>query len=396
MLMEYQKRSAPNKGRYLFNNPILLVIIGSIDWFLELFYKSSKEKLKVSPKKILLCCQAHIGDAILASSVVPVIKSAFPQAQIGFLIHPGSIEVLTNNPHVSWVHTFSHWKLNRQNLSFWKKLSIHLKSRSRVVREIKANEYDLAIDLYPYFPNSIPLLFSVKIPLRLGWTSAGFAGLLTHGVDWRSDMGHVVEWHKKLLSTITACENYLKLARPEIFTSEDIKSQWQSISLNQSIPDRFLAFHIGAGGLHRRWQTQHWKQLAELCVNRGESIVLLGHGDEEQAICGDISAHVKNVYDMSGKLTWLLMTEAIAQSELLVGLESASGHIAAARQKPSVSIYSGTTQISIWRPFHPLSRVILHPVPCSPCYMSTGCEGMECIRLTTPETVFSEVTSICK
>ena len=302
MLTAQEIRSTPNKGRYLFNNPLLRGVIRSLDWLIELFSKPSRVPFTATPKRILLCCQAHIGDAILATSILPVVKSAFPDAQIGFLIHPGSIEILADNPGVKWVHTYNHWKLNRQNLPFWKKLLSYLKSRTQALKEIKANGYELAIDLYPYFPNSIPLLFSANVPLRLGWTSAGFGGLLTHGIDWQDNLGHVVDWHKHLLAMLSPCQTFLPLARPEIYTSDETREQWKKVAEKFDIPDNFVAFHIGAGGAHKYWPTENWQQLASHCVKIGRSIVLLGYGKEEQAICATIARNKCNkVYDFVRK-----------------------------------------------------------------------------------------------
>lgn len=394
MLAAHQIRPAPNKGRYLFHNPVLHVVIGSVDWLLGTVRKPSAKPLAVTPKKILLCCQAHIGDAIIATSVLPVIKAAFPDAQIGFLTHPSSIEVFTDNPRVTWVHTFSHWKLNRQNLSFWKKFLLYFQSRGRALNEIKAIGYDLAVDLYPYFPNSIPLLSSANIPLRLGWTSAGLGGLLSHALDWENGPAHVVDWHKRLLGQLIPCQPHLVLAKTELYTSDDIRAEWQKIASNFNILNGYITFHIGVGDIHRRWPTEHWKELAKLCVNAGLSIVLLGHGDEEIAICHEIAAVSPNTYDLSGKLSWRLMTEAIGQSQLLVGLESASGHIAAARNVRAINIYSGTTRTSVWKPFHSEARALVYPVACSPCYLPKGCVDMECIKLTTTDKVIAAIKEL--
>lgn len=397
MLAKHQIRSVSNKGRYLFHNRLLHLLIGGSDWVLQLFRKPSREPLVLAspPQKILICCHAHIGDAILVTSVVPVLKAAFPDVQLGFLIHPGSREVFLDNPKITWLHTINHWKLNRQNMPLWKKLVLYHQSRTTALEEIKAITYDVAIDLYPYFPNSIALLLFTRIPVRLGWTSAGLGSLLTHALDWQDNLGHIVDWHKRLLAMLMPCQKFLSLARPEIHTSSDTQQQWLDIATKLDIPESYVIFHVGAGGAYKYWPIEYWKQLASFCVKAGRSIVLLGYGDEEQALCREITRSTqRNVYDLSGKLTWRLMTEAIGGCTLLVGLDSSSGHIAAARERPSVSIYTGITKSSIWRPFHPLSKVIVHAVPCSPCYISEGCEGMECVRLTTPNTVLYEITSI--
>lgn len=394
MLPAHKIRASPNHGRYLFHNRVLRLAVGGVDLALELVRSPSPSLLTANPGKILVCNQAHIGDVIWASSALPVLRAAFPQARIGFLVHPASTVVLTGNPYVEWVHNFEHWKLNRRRTSFLQKLKSHLRSRSRAIREVKAVGYDLAIDLYPYFPNSIPLLFTARVPLRLGWTSGGFGGLLTHALDWEEAHEHMVDCHKKLLATILACRKHTELARPELYCSKAISEKWEKVMAEHSIPRVYVTFHIGVGAVHRRWPEENWRKLAKLCLDSGWSIVLLGHGEDEEKACTRIAHLSGAIFDLSGKLTWPLMAEAIGRSRLLVGLESASSHIAAARDVRAVCIYSGISHPSIWRPFHPAARVLVHPTPCSPCNLPTGCEGMECVRLTSPQAVFSQVQSL--
>lgn len=387
-------RRVPGPGRYLFRNPVLRGVIGGLDAVLETFHRPSPGPLAIRPGKILVCNQAHIGDAILATSVLPVLRAAFPEARIGFLVHPGSAGVLADHPDIAWAHCFSHWRLDRQESALWRKLARDGRSRFAAVRDIRAIGYDLALDLYPYFPNSIPLLFAAGIPLRLGWTSGGCGGLLTHALDWSPGPDHVVDHHRRLLGQIAACREHLPLARPRLHASETLRRQWRALAEARGIPAGFVAFHVGAGGVHRHWPGGHWRELAALCLEHGLSLALLGHGPREQAVCREVAGLSGAIHDLSGQLSWRLMTEAIGQARLLVGLESASGHIAAARAVPSVSIYSGTAQTSTWRPYHPAAKTLVHPVPCSPCHLSGGCPGMECVQGTTPAAVFAEIVRI--
>jgi hypothetical protein len=60
-------RSSPNRGRYLFHNAALRLVVGSIDLTLGLLRSPSRSSLVIDPRKILVCNQAHIGDVIWAS-----------------------------------------------------------------------------------------------------------------------------------------------------------------------------------------------------------------------------------------------------------------------------------------------------------------------------------------
>jgi ADP-heptose:LPS heptosyltransferase len=391
MLLAHQRRRFPNKGRYLFHNRALRALLGAVDFVLKLLPAPSQQAISATPRRILVCNQAHIGDAIWASSVLPVLQAAFPSARIGFLAHPASVGVLSGNPGLAWVHRFEHWRLNRSPLPLWRKLLLDLKSRRTALREIRAIGYEMAIDLYPHFPNSVTLLCASGIPTRLGWTSAGCGGLLTHALDWQYQTQHVVDWHKTLLAQIAACRPHLALAQPGLHGSAQLRSEWLAIAAQHSVPSEYLAFHVGTGGVHRRWPELHWQMLARMCTEVGHRLVLLGHGSDEEGLCRRIAALSESIIDLSGRLSWPQMSEAVAHARLLVGLESASAHVAAARDVPAVCIYSGISHASLFRPYHPRARVLVHPMPCSPCNMSAGCMQMECVRLTSAQTVFDAV-----
>ncbi len=44
----------------------------------------------------------------------------------------------------------------------------------------------------------------------------------------------------------------------------------------------------------------------------------------------------------------------------------------------SRAAYTGITHHSVFRPFHRIARVLVHPAPCSPCHITGGCDGVEC------------------
>lgn len=396
MLPAHLTRRLPNKGRYLFHNRALHAVLGAVDGVLDRWRPASQDVIDIRPRRILVCNQAHIGDAIWATAALPVLKAAFPSAKIGFLAHPTALGALADNPRLSWVHRVSHWKLDRSARPLWKKLVDDVRSRVRALREIRENRYDLAIDLYTHFPNSVALLRFSGIPVRLGWTSAGAGALLTHAAEWRYDMRHVVESHKRLLARIHACRPHLHLARPELHAAEGVQAQWADIATNEGVPQRYLAFHVGTGGVHRRWPDEHWLMLARLALDAGHALVLLGHGADETALCRRIAVAAPGALDLSGRLTWPQMSEAIAGAQLLVGLESASSHVAAARDVPVVAIYSGINHASLFGPYHRKARVLVHPTPCSPCHLSAGCAGMECVRLTSPQRVFAAIAETLK
>ena len=51
-------------------------------------------------KKILIIQTAFIGDVILATSLIEVLKKEFPNAQIDFFLRKGNESLIQTNPHI--------------------------------------------------------------------------------------------------------------------------------------------------------------------------------------------------------------------------------------------------------------------------------------------------------
>ena len=116
MIESGSARPSLNRGRYLVHNSLAYSGLVAIDSALSKLVPASSLQLSVGPRRILVCNIAHIGDLLVATSVIPVLKARFPGAKLGFFAHPSAAPVLDNNPNVDWVHRVEHWKLNRRPL----------------------------------------------------------------------------------------------------------------------------------------------------------------------------------------------------------------------------------------------------------------------------------------
>lgn len=389
-----ETRHALNHGHYLVHNAYVRHVLTAVDSLLNAAAPPSRAKLSIDPKRILICNYAHIGDVILATSVIPVLRARFPRAELGFLVHPTSAIALNHNPHVSQVHHVEHWHLNRSGAPLRQKVERHATSAWRALHEVRDREYDLAVDLYPYLENSAVFLAAAGIPNRLGWTSGGLGALYTHAVDWSFGQVSVVDWFKRLLAQIDGCEPYLELAKPSLYEPPEAAQQWSALAKSAGVRSRYTLFHVGAGAAIRRWPDESWLELARLCVEAGEQVVMIGLGREDSALCGLVARAVPGVIDLAGKLSWGQMIAAIRAASAIVGLDSSSMHVAGTVRLPTVCVAAGIVPSSMWHPKRARLSVIVTPTPCSPCYLPDGCSGMECIRRTSARTVFAALREV--
>ena len=103
-----------------------------------------------NPKRILILNGAHIGDIVISTSLLPVLRSAYPKAQIGFLAGSWAKMVVEKHPYVDLVHYVDHWWHNRDHRSFLAKLLHFYRTRSMALHDIRKARYDMAVCIYPF------------------------------------------------------------------------------------------------------------------------------------------------------------------------------------------------------------------------------------------------------
>mgnify|MGYP000573654518 CR=1 FL=1 len=76
------------------------------------------------PKKILIMLPRQLGDVLLATPLVSVLKQKYPTAQIDWWAHPMAKEILSGNSYLNTIHYLPIWqKKEYKNVFFLKKFS---------------------------------------------------------------------------------------------------------------------------------------------------------------------------------------------------------------------------------------------------------------------------------
>ena len=344
----------------------------SFDYLLRILVPLSAAPVSKSPRRLLICNNAHLGDLINATAILAPLRKLFPNAQIGFLTSSWARPIIENNPDVSYVHTFDHFLLNRSNLSRLRKIRQHISTARNTVRQLRGINYEVAIDTYHFVQNSVPLLWLARIPNRIGYTSGGFGPLLTHALPWIARDRHLVDYHLDLLRPLGLTDELAKYARPVVVRHREAEFE--------PLPQNYIVLHPASAAHFREWPRDKWSLLACKLERAGWKIVFTGYGQREQDNIRTIRSTCPGSLDLCGRLSWDQFVSVLESARLLVGVESAAGHTAVAVGTPCVVIYSGTTNTYQMRPYGAAVRTISDSVPCSPCFRSRGCIGMECVR----------------
>lgn len=346
------------------------------------------------PARILICNQGHLGDAILATALVPALRAAYPSAKIGLLVHPGSVALVASDPDIEWLHTVEHWHLNRRGHGWWLRWRAHWTSHAKVLAEIRARDYHLALDTHPFFPNSLLLLWRASIPHRVGWTSAGFGRLLHASLDEPLLPQNMLARHARLLSLALGVSILPDSLRPHLIVPRSAALAWSEIRREVQLTEGFIAVHVGAYAAHKRWPARMWLAIVQSLTSTGHTVLLLGASPGEVEVCEEIAAECSMAEDLSGCLSLELLLAAIANCSLLLSHDSVAAHIGSAFDRPRICLVPGIQDPSIWHRSDVQSIVLTEHVPCAPCLRGMGCAKMTCLRAIAPSRVLHAAAAL--
>jgi predicted lipopolysaccharide heptosyltransferase III len=118
------------------------------------------------------------------------------------------------------------------------------------------------------------------------------------------------------------------------------------------IENPFVVFHLGSARIEKFWEPQRWTEVIDHARSTWQvNAVLTGGGSElEQEHIRGIKSRLRQpLVDLSGKTDLLVLAALIAQARLLVTVDSAPMHLAAATNTPQVILF-GPTNPFHWRP----------------------------------------------
>ncbi|MFA7165377.1 MAG: glycosyltransferase family 9 protein [Desulfoplanes sp.] len=340
---------------------------------------NSKNISHINPKRILICQLRQIGDVVLTTHIIQLLKQRFPNALVDFLTEKKCAPVLENNPYLAEIKILDKKKLT----SFAKELACYWK--------IARNGYDMVIDFQQLPRCRFVVLFS-RANIRLTYHPPWYNRMLyTH---WATmDAQHPVERKAQILSPLGIVWNREK---PRIFlTNQEKKWAAQELGgLSVGTDDILVTVDPTHHSATRRWPAPYFGKLINSAVqqdNRLKFYILYGPGEKECADRVAQAAHSPDHCFVPDRILSLREMAAIIQkADLHLGNCSAPRHFAVALDTPSLTILGSEGQG--WTFPSPEHTHIFKGLPCQPCKSGSCSQGNRpCLTELMPEEVLPEL-----
>jgi ADP-heptose:LPS heptosyltransferase len=352
-----QNEGVSQKGPYLVRNPCLYLYLKIMDALAILLSKCTKTSCqRMQPKKILVINWAHKGDVIIATAVLPMLRRKYPEATLGMLVGAWSQEVIEGHPLIEKIHIFDHPKINRNKQQVFKQLINAVKQFYCVTKEIRQVHYDLAVDVYCYYPNSHFLTWYVKIPWRIGYSSGGGAPFLTQSLAWIYKKQHMSLYHLDLLRTLgidSDERDYLKSSLLPI--TEEL---YVLLQTRFELNNPYIIFHPYSGNPHKDWYQEGWSALIRAFEQSSYSLVFTGGSLQERNCIGSMIHEKKKCINLANVVSFRELAVVVKHAVAIVCVDTMIGHLAAAYDVPSVVLFSRASNVEHWKPSSPYSAVV--------------------------------------
>jgi len=168
-------------------------------------------------------------------------------------------------------------------------------------------------------------------------------------VDNRMRDMHTVDYNLALVEPLGVrnASRAVHLEFPEL-----AREKANKLRRDSKIGGHFIIFHPGSARVEKFWDPARWAQVINHTGQNTDVDLVLTSGASrlEQAHVTEIKAKTRpRIVDLSGRTDLISLAALIAQARLLVTVDSAPMHLAAAAQTPQVVLF-GPTNPFHWRP----------------------------------------------
>ncbi len=334
--------------------------------------------------KILIIRLSSLGDVILSTYLLRLIRKIHPNSQIDFLVSNGFQDVLKFNPHINNILIYNkeesilhHWK---NTLSIFNKMY-----------------YDVIIDLQNNFRSflfSVGKFGSIYKFNKRRW----FKFKLVNFKKRTNNIDPIPVLYKNTYPLLRNIDDGLGL---ELWTHKDREFYTPHFKTQEICKIKNISIAPGAKHFTKRYPQQKFLELINELKYRYDAKIHLIGGKEDIPFSKFLLNKDPEIKDFVDKLNVIETAELVDEMDLVISNDTSAVHIASARNVPVIQIFGSTVPELGFIPFRVPYRIIeRHDVKCRPCthYGKSKCPKghFDCMNKITTEEILQAVESLIK
>jgi heptosyltransferase-2 len=317
-------------------------------------------------RKILVIPKGFLGDVLLTSPVLEVLKASEPECKITVLCSPKLADYVSRDPLVDDIMVLDRSAEYRG----WGGIK-------RFAQLIAERGFDCAYSFHQS-PRTALLLWRAKVPVRVGYAGSLLSFLYTRRVHKTAKFHEVVrslELVREDLNTETGEEvdRLAKLGPSHVsefgrLRVPPVDDLLVSDRVKQTYEDQkpYIVLAPGSAWETKRWYAEGYREVAQSLMQQGFRVVLTG-APSDADVCVDVAEGL-SVANLCGETSMDDLVALVKWSRGVVCNDSMTLHIASALQVPTVVVFCATSPRFGFGPWKNRAVVVeKHDLFCKPC-----------------------------
>lgn len=322
----------------------------------------------IEAKKILVIQLRRIGDVLLTTPIVEILRKVFPESTIDFLVEKPGAVILDGNPFLSNILVY-----DKQHPVSW-------------ILKIRKKKYDLVLDFLAN-PRTAWITFFSKASYRVGFSHPGRSFAYNIKVKPDRNAKYAVDFKKDLLKAIdindTAVNMHINIPEPDRAYVDDFLKK-------QAINSRII---IGISSTSRRqariWRKDYFAGICDRLIQDYNAFIVLLWGPGEKEKVREVASLMKNEAFIPPETDLKQLVALIEKCSLIITNDNGPMHLAIAAGTPVIAIF-GPTVAECLIPPQTVHIGLSSDVSCIRCEKNQ-CGSMECMDSLTVDEVYGVI-----
>ncbi|WP_166398044.1 glycosyltransferase family 9 protein [Rubrobacter marinus] len=231
---------------------------------------------------------------------------------------------------------------------------------AELVREMRGQDFDLAVNLHGRGPESTRLVASFGARRTAGFVGGGGEyPALDVSVPWDAEEHEA----RKLLLLVEAAGGLSDGEIPRLRVREEDRRRAGEL-LGRGFGEPLALLHPGASVPEKRWPAEGFALVARGLVREGYAVAVTG-SEGEREISRRVCDLAPGAVDLSGKTDLPALIGLVSRADLLVSNDTGPAHLAYALGTPSVTVFGPSTDVGRWGPLERERHAVLLEDPIS-------------------------------
>ncbi|SFM05380.1 glycosyltransferase family 9 protein [Pelosinus propionicus] len=347
-------------------------------------------------KNILVHSMVNLGDVLLSTSAVALLRQIYPQAKITMMVRPAVAQIVINNPVIDEVIIYDYKGKNRS-----------VKSMLAMIGELRKRKFDCCVSFDRKLRPALLALFA-GIPVRVGpekvfddkpsWVT----NLYTHVIPIKHDLVNTLQGqtYQEIIRGFTKTSGSAVPMMSRIMPEHEQKAEklLQSLPVIASETKQSLyriALCVKGTFPLKDWPKERFAQLIDELSIQYEAVFFIIGAPEDRNYADQVIDLIKiPVANFCGETNLPEVAAVLKRSDLFITVDTGAAHIAATVGVPMVVIY-GCTSPKRWHPISERAVAISSDEPCCPCaIVADACPDHACMNHISVDRVMETIKGV--